>query len=337
MERRFSPYPQLHHECERAGNHLPLTWVRANRKANLSNLGDALSPVITTAISGLPPVQRHFNSNSVRLAACGTIGQNLSGGVAHMWGTGVDAQRRAFEPYKAPFEPAPCTEYVIHATRGPHSRATLLEAGLVAPPIYGDPAWFMPRIFKPVVEKTTELGVILHISELQEPAVTATPRAGLARYGLGEADGVRLISTWHEPSWDGMQSKMRELLACRRILSTSFHGLCLADAYGIPCAYVSRAPAGPQRLNLARDTEGVNHRFLDFYAAGSRSFLPGYGLPGKEETDWAKVIAAIDDLWEPVDMPCAPWFLEAFPFRRRVSLSETSWPLSQDEISSILW
>ena len=337
MNEKLSPYPELHDACTLADGRIPLSWVRTTEQKKLSNLGDALSPVVVAAISGLPVAHRHFNDSGIRMTASGTIAQAMSQGVVHLWGTGLDAGRRALEPCDAPFEAAPDTRYVVHAVRGMHSRTTLLDAGIHVPPIYGDPGWFMPRIYSPNVEKKYELGVILHISQLESPDVVAKPSPNALCWNTSENDGVKLISTWHEPSWEGFCNKIVEILECRRIISHSFHGLCLADAYGIPCAYIAHSMMGPQRFALSPGTKGVNHRFLDFYSAGTRRRLPGYGLLRAKPTDWAKAIAWVDQLWEPVEMPCAPWFLEAFPFRRRVNMSDASWPLSAEAQAAILW
>jgi hypothetical protein len=293
------------------------------------NLGDAASAVVVAAISGLAPAHRNLDTDVTRMAAIGTIGQNLRFGEVHLWGTGVDAGRRAFGTLTQAFAAAPKTEYVVHATRGPLSRRTLIEAGLHAPAIYGDGAWFLPRIVRPPAEteRRYELGVIPHISELAELTTGATPRG--ARYGGGGSDGVRIISTLHPPNWAGFRSKMQELLSCKRIVSNSFHGMLIADAFGIPNAYFAPRAGGAQRASIQSEAGGVNHRFRDFYLGAGLSEVPSFAQPLDTATPWDRVIRAVDELWAPVSHARQEAFFDAFPATRCVSLQDEQWPVGE--------
>jgi hypothetical protein len=274
-------------------------------------------------------VHRVHDTDVVRLAAIGTIGQELRFGEVHLWGTGVDAGRRAFGALSQDFAAAPKTEYIVHATRGPLSRRTLIEAGLHAPCVYGDGAWFLPRIIPslPDAERRYELGVIPHISELTDITAAATPRG--ARYAGGGSDAVRIISTRHPPNWAGFRSKMRELLSCKRIVSTSFHGMLIADAFGIPNAYFATRAGGAQRMSIQNEGGGVNHRFRDFYLGAGLNDIPSYAQPVEETTPWDKVIRGVDSLWAPVSHPRQDAFFEAFPVTRSVSLDDVNWPVDE--------
>lgn len=329
--------PLLTEETARISGRVPLSWVRSTAKVPYSNLGDALSALVVSVMAGLPIEHRAFNSTGRRLAAVGTIGQGQSAGTVHFWGTGVDPRRRGFGDRTAGFAAAPGVEYVVHATRGPFTRRALLTAGIEAPAVYGDPAWFMPRILRPQVEKTHELGVIMHISELEAPGPEARPAAELARYAGGEADGVRLISTYHEPSWEGFVAKMAEILSCRRIVSTSFHGLLLADAYQIPCLYFPYGCEGLTRLELeGRYDDAVDHRFADFYRGAGRSALMAYGQARDVPTGWDRVIAAVDRAWEPLGFTGERLF-EAFPLAPAVDFAKDRWPIGDAEAAALPW
>jgi hypothetical protein len=321
---------------EEANGCVPLSWVRSTNNLKLCNLGDAASAVIVAAICGRQVAPRAFNSKFRRIVGVGTIGQGQSGGAIHVWGTGFDPNRAPIEPKDRPFEPAPDVEYNIHAVRGPYSRAVLLKHGIPAPAIYGDPAWFLPRIFNPAREIKHELGVISHISELASPRVTTEMREGIRRYSGGAAEGVHFISTYHEPSWQGFQDKLAEMLSCRRIISRSFHGMLLADAYGIPCLYLSGDTQGEQVFPIEAGFDHVDRRFADAYRGMGRTRLQGFGLPSGEESPWEEVIKAADKLWEPVSFSGEALF-EAFPTDTAVSFWDSRWVVPEGLLDGLPW
>ena len=336
----YSGYADLAAEIHRL-KAVPLAWVRSSLKVPFANFGDALSPVVATALSRLPVAHRAFDGRNLRLAAVGTIGQNQRNGTVHVWGTGFDAAHgRMAESgrYVAP----PDTQFVIHAVRGPNSRRTLLQAGLHAPAVYGDPGWVLPRIFPRILpqgEATpgTELGVIPHISELATPQPEPLMRVGLARYEGGTEEGVRIIPTYHEPSMAGFRGKLDEILGCRRIASTSFHGLILADAYGIPCALLSGSlPPGPHIIPLPESAGLLDHRVADFYLGTGRRNLLVYGQPTGQPTDWAALIRAIDRHYQPFAHDHAA-LLEAFPVRPAIDPTAARWPLPADFEQLLRW
>ena len=152
---------------------VPLTWDCSRESFPFVNLGDALGPVIVAAMAGMPVRHVPFKSREIRLCSIGTIVHKMRSDIVLLWGTGVDARRNAMTPDASDFCVPPETKFVVHAVRGPHSRAALARAGVDAPAIYGDPAWLLPRLMPAIVEKRHELGVVLHVSELTEEDVKA--------------------------------------------------------------------------------------------------------------------------------------------------------------------
>ncbi|MDO9707549.1 polysaccharide pyruvyl transferase family protein [Paracraurococcus lichenis] len=328
----YSPHLDLDDAVRRMGGKVPLTWARSVK--GVANFGDVASVVVVAAISGCLPFARAHSDQFIRLAAIGTIGQSQQFGTVHVWGTGFDAKLRAFGDRHAGFAAAPHTRYVVHATRGPHSRRTLLGAGITAPPIYGDGAWFLPRILpRPATEPTHELGVIVHLSELD--AIRVDGRPVHARYRHGEADGVRIIHTLHEASEEGFRGKLAEILSCRRIASTSLHGLIIAESYGIPCIAFPFRGQG----EMAFDLEGgeVDHRYADFYRGAGRAVLPAFAQPFGAETAWDEVIAAIDRHWTPLLPPRLDSFFEAFPLTPRVGFDQPVWEMPPELLAQLPW
>lgn len=337
LRRPGEPHRLLSARVEALSDAVPLSWVRSSRDIPLANLGDALSPLVVSVLTGRPVVHRAFTSRERRLVAVGTIGQAQSAGSVHLWGTGVDRTRRGFGNLDDAFAAAPGVEYVAHAVRGPFTQRTLLAQGIDAPSVYGDPAWFLPRILRPEVEKTHELGVIPHISELDGPAAEARFAAGKRRYLAEEAPSVRLISTYHEPSWAGFLGKLREILSCRRIVSTSFHGLLLADAYRIPCLYFPTGAGGLTRFGIdGAFDRAVDHRFADFYRGAGRTALWAYAQPVEAPTRWDEVIRAVDRAWEPLNHTGEGLFA-AFPLARAVDFADADWPIAEERAAALPW
>lgn len=333
---RYSTYPDLQEEIVRLKGQLPLAWVRSTQKIPFANFGDALGPVMVSALTGLPIAPRAFNSKFIRLATIGTIGQAQQNGTVHFWGTGIDAKRTLGQEtgrYVAP----PETSFVIHALRGPRSRAAALANGLHAPPVYGDPGWLLPRLMPAEgIARTTELGVIPHISELASPNVEGIMKEEMRRYLIGQGDPVRIISTYHHPSMTAFRAKLEEILACKRVVSASFHGLILADAYGIPCALLSRNGHGPWVADTARDAEALDHRVADFYLGARRKTVLVYGQPIGERTDWAAVMRAIDQHYTPFAWSPDP-LLESFPLQTLFDPFQPRWPARDDFGHDLIW
>eukprot|EP00913_Durusdinium_trenchii_P026877 g25212.t1 len=204
---------------------------------------------------------------------------------------------RALVGYQIPDD----TELVVHAVRGRRTAAALRQRGIAVGDAYGDPVWFLPKIFPDPKKKIWELGVIVHISELDSPTAASLVRAAIERYKIPPelADQVHVINTYAAPNIDGLQAKVEEIVACRRILSTSLHGMVIAEAYGIPCAWFATY-AGPSG-DLPIDGElAIDHRMKDFYSGVDRDTVLSYLQPLATPTDWADAIRFLDVNWKPL-------------------------------------
>jgi len=136
---------------------------------------------------------------------------------------------------------------------------------------------------------------------------------------VDEADRgkVVIINTWHEPTFEGLTAKVRLIRSCRRIASQSFHGVVIAEAYGIPVVNLRHVPGtdnGALRVDLARDCS-TDPRVWEFYEGGPRRHFHMYNQSREERSDWEAVVRAIDTLWEPFEYDAAA-LVEAFPLPR---------------------
>lgn len=292
-----------------------LAWARSPEKY-YANIGDALSAVMVTALSGRLCRKEPFRSARERLYAVGTIAHNAYGGTAHIWGTGLDAKFNAFDKTLGRYAAPPSTNVRVHATRGPYSRQAFVDAAIPAPRVYGDPVWMLPSIFPAATEKKWDLGVIVHVTELAAFSPEDKTRPDFIRYQIPPEfrDRVKIISTVVEPTVDAMMAKMEEITSCRRILSVSLHGLVFAESYGIPCLYFGfNGPNACETFDLALATEDVlNHRVRDLYAGLGRDKITVYGCDRIRPTDWAAAMSAIDEVWSPAQFDPGP-LLDAFP------------------------
>ena len=311
---------------------IPLSWAASTTGVPYANLGDALSAVVVSAVSGLPIRHAGFDAPGERVVGVGTIGHAQRNGVLHFWGTGMDATRNAVDRTIPNFVKAPDTTYQIHATRGPQTASTLAATGIEVSGVYGDPVWLLPQIW-PMrdVEKKYRIGVILHLTELDEQTPNGTAKAELSRYQLpytGDGSSVHLINTLTEKTVEALEEKVREILSCDLILSTSLHGLVIAETYGIPCAWFATYGDGTgARLDLKDPNVRVDHRLKDFYlGAGTKSVL-AYCLDRSRKTDWEGAASYVRANWTPLTYS-GDALVEAFPLPVAAKNSEGLWVIS---------
>ncbi len=309
--RRGSKYLTLQ-ASKHANNAIPLCWAATTPERPLANLGDALSPVLLSAFSGKPVVHAAFDSIASRYVSVGSIAHQVSNGEVHLWGSGAGKLRKPVAEYS---DLLANTKFHFHALRGPFSAITFRKLGLEVPDIYGDPVWFLPSLIEPAPEKQYELGVIVHISELTDMTATGVLKPHFVRYHIPEAfaSSIRIITTFTDPSYQGLEDKIKEITSCKRIASTSLHGLLIAETYGIPNVYFrTRGKRGVLFPEVADETDYMDYRMRDYYSCVGYEKVFVYGQPRTEATDWEALIQALDTHWQPVHWDPEP-MLNAFP------------------------
>ncbi len=325
---RLTPQPR--------GAVLPLTWVAGGKDTPEVNVGDALSPFIVAAMSGLPLCHANTTSPMERMAAVGTIAQLLRNGIVHIWGSGLDAKINPLKPDEN-WSPPPDTLLQVHATRGPFSADSLRKHGIYAPEVFGDPVYFLPRLWPMKdVEKTHELGVVLHLSELDVRGKKGQPKPEFIRYKIpsGLTGEIRIINMYSGKRPEDIERKISAIVSCKAILSTSLHGLVIADAYGIPGAWFGFFGRGFKMLNALKPKHRIDHRIRDLYAGLGRAEVPVYATPRSKETDWEDAIRFLQSEVEPSGFKARALF-EAFPGPLSVRFEDSQWPLPTTLLSGI--
>ncbi len=149
---------------------------------------------------------------------------------------------------------------------------------------------------------------------LADRTSTAPVDPNLIRYQIPAAlqDSVKIISTLTEPSFAALEARVKEITACKRIASTSLHGLVISETYGIPCVAMRMVRRGTTFVQLDNEREKLDRRIRDFYSGMSVEKLFVYGQRRLEPTNWEDLIEAIDRYWSPLSWS-ADDFLDAFP------------------------
>lgn len=183
-------------------NHVNLHWCSENREDGKENVGDYLAVPIFQYMK-----QRYHLDDFKELEKTFhlyTIGSILFFGYqnAVVWGSGLLCR-----PQIMLYRP----ELDIRAVRGPRTRDILLKYGYECPQIYGDPAILMPLLYTPQkTEPQRPYSVILHKS---------SPFGGNSQ--------IEIIRHGYEEFID-------EIVQSNLIVSSSLHGIILAESYGIP-------------------------------------------------------------------------------------------------------
>jgi hypothetical protein len=225
---------------------LALFWWKA-----VPNFGDALSALVVAHVSGRPVT--HAGPGACELFAAGSILQvarrkldtpRPDGVKPWIWGSGLLA------PIKGDF----LANANVAILRGPVTAALLG----VQTDRFGDPGLLVPEALGATPTRIDRIGVVPHHTQLDDPAVAAL----LASDPVFELIDVR----------DDATSVCRQIAACRHVVSSSLHGLVVADAYGVASTWAD--PGTQSRL-----------KYIDYAASIGRDMAAPVA--------WADVPAAV--------------------------------------------
>lgn len=136
----------------------------------------------------------------------------------------------------------PLRKLDVRAVRGPLTRSALLKLGHNCPEVYGDPAILMPLFYQP--QKTNEKKpyvIVRHFSDKNK-----------------QASDLNILTTDY-------QSFIDSLCHSERVVSSSLHGIILAEAYGIPAVLY---------LPESSESELTLYKYKDYYMGTGRSEFP---------------------------------------------------------------
>ena len=199
------------------------------------NYGDLLSIYIVARVSGsavqfynAPKAQKSWFVRQRRyLMAIGSI-MTYTQPKAQVWGCGIISRQDQFQDAQ------------FYAVRGPLSRKRILELGYSCPEVYGDPALLLPHFYKNNTIKKHKLGIIPHYVDYDKVQAWYENDEQVQIIDLLTADALKTTD---------------EIRACDRIISSSLHGVIVAQAYGIPAIWV----------RFSDKLSGDNVKFEDYF------------------------------------------------------------------------
>lgn len=169
------------------------------------NFGDSLAREI---VAGLAATHRPSETprRSRRLLSIGSI-LHFARGADTVWGSGINGKVD---------DPIGSLNIDVRAVRGPKTRAALLERGVAAPAVYGDPGLLLPELFPATREwarqKRHRLAIVPNFNDALEFA--------------SMPDFVNPLG----PLWE----VIRRIAQSDFVIASSLHGIIVAEALGVP-------------------------------------------------------------------------------------------------------
>jgi hypothetical protein len=183
-------------------------WCRFPSNANF---GDALTPWIIRKITGHYPVFSWPAELVQKYIVMGSIIQYAQENCT-VWGAGIMSRDDTISP-----------KAKLLMVRGPLTRRRALECGADCPDVYGDPALLLPMLYQPLTAGIkTQIGVIPHYFDKPKVAARWKPSARLLLIDIQQR----------------VETVVNQITSCEYIVSSSLHGLIVANAYGLPSLWV---------------------------------------------------------------------------------------------------
>lgn len=234
------------------------------------NLGDELNYYLIKELSGKRLVNKFnlFVPKLTNICCIGSIVDSMADSQSIIWGSGAIADNRKMK----------CVPLEVRAVRGKLTRKYLLSQGIECPPVYGDPALLLPMIYKPNIVKKYAVGIIPHYVDMKSKYVVK-----LVSQMKGDAKIIHMANykDWHDV--------IDEINQCQFILSSSLHGLIIADSYGIPNKWIE----------FSNKVTGNGFKFRDYFSSVGRIDNEPVQINGTTRlTD----LLAYKSEWKPIDI-----------------------------------
>lgn len=191
-----------------------------------NNVGDLLTPYIIEKLSNTKCIYSLPDSEQTKYMLVGSI-LNWDIKNSIVWGLGI-SNINDIIPKKD-----------IRSVRGHISRHRMCECGIDCSNIsIGDPALLMPTLYNPVIQKQYDVAILPHYVDLEH--VTK------------HFSHIKIINPLNT-----VENVINEILSCDSIISSSLHGLILAEVYGVKTSWVK----------ISDNIGGDGTKYRDHYSA----------------------------------------------------------------------
>ena len=201
------------------------------------NFGDLIGPYLISKITNRP-VLNIINESYSGFITVGSILQSVDRKDMVVWGSGFIE-----EPSDKTLNNIKKYNPLILSLRGKKTAECLVNANVKLPDnvVYGDPALILPLFYQPLINNHKRVGVCPHF--IHKPHFLEI---------INKDDGLIIIDVQKD-----MESVVSEIASSSVCISTSLHGLIIAQAYNIPWVWLEI-----EDQNLF----GNDFKFKDFFS-----------------------------------------------------------------------
>lgn len=211
------------------------------REPHRTNFGDELSPLILKFLINKYQVNIEYILNKdskINMCFIGSLigWSNMNYNNLYILGGGIRTETDKIKKNK---------NMKVFSIRGPLSKKYLEKFDYYVPDIFGDPALLISRFYTPknIKECKDKIGIVGHLTNFH-------------KYKNISNKFILIKPTW---LWNEV---IDYITSCKLILSSSLHGLIVADAYNIPNIWLNEYP-----LN-----EG-EFKFKDYFKSQNRELV----------------------------------------------------------------
>ena len=264
-------------------NEIRLYWWRPKGRRGRINLGDEINQKIVEAVSRKKVTRADLNDCDMLAIGSVLSHPQASQAIQHrvhpyvVWGTGLMGPAKLGSQEK----------YAIAALRGPLTRCVMDVPGDLT---IGDPGLLVSDVWPNARQNKYPLGIIPHQTQLNASYV-----------GRICSENNAVLIDFTDPD---IEQTLAKLASCARIISSSLHGLVIADSYSIPNAWISPTPVHG----------GNNWKFLDYFTSVGRTRLEPISLL-KDDTFDCKNDSTFETASPLIVQKVKSGLLAAFPFK----------------------
>ncbi|VUS63839.1 polysaccharide pyruvyl transferase family protein [Klebsiella spallanzanii] len=197
-------------------------------RSGKDNVGDLLSKVVFDFMLAEYNLKNSWLNKTYRMTAIGSVIQTIQKDTC-IWGSGLLTASHINELNRA-------AKLDIRAVRGPETKRVLERYGYSVPEVYGDPGILLPDFFSPGAKKIKDFVIVPHFTREKN-------------YQKFSNVISTLTTDWRD--------FIEQLVNSKLVISSSLHGIILAEAYGIPAI-------------MLNDIEYDKFKYNDYYESTGR-------------------------------------------------------------------